>query len=72
MRRPELDYLLTTMLDSQPEVSDLVSTGVVSTDAASTGVASTGCLRQAFRNRLFGSVSGLIVGKSTDCVLPVT
>ncbi len=26
MRRPELDYLLTTMLDSQPEVSDLLFT----------------------------------------------
>src|SRR5262249_37828134 len=26
MRRPELDYLLTTMLDSQPDVSDLVFT----------------------------------------------
>ena len=26
MRRPELDYILTTMLDSQPEVSDLVFT----------------------------------------------
>src|SRR6266851_5026967 len=26
MRRPELDYLLTTMLNSQPEVSDLVFT----------------------------------------------
>src|ERR1043166_5647109 len=26
MRRPELDYLLTTMLDSQPEVSDLIFT----------------------------------------------
>ena len=26
MRRPELDYILTTMLDSQPEVSDLLFT----------------------------------------------
>src|SRR5712672_2670053 len=26
MRRPELDYLLTTMLNSQPEVSDLLFT----------------------------------------------
>ena len=26
MRRPELDYILTTMLDAQPEVSDLVFT----------------------------------------------
>src|SRR5258708_8167504 len=26
MRRPELDYLLTTMLKSQPEVSDLLFT----------------------------------------------
>src|SRR5258705_9573581 len=26
MRRPELDYLLTSMLDSQPEVSDLLFT----------------------------------------------
>src|SRR5580698_1221968 len=26
MRRPELDYLLGTMLDSQPEVSDLLFT----------------------------------------------
>ena len=26
MRRPELDYLLSTMLDSQPEVSDLLFT----------------------------------------------
>ncbi len=26
MRRPELDYLLTTMLDSQPDVSDLIFT----------------------------------------------
>src|SRR4051795_2360238 len=26
MRRPELDYLLTAMLDSQPEVSDLLFT----------------------------------------------
>src|SRR6266436_1597014 len=26
MRRPELDYILSTMLDSQPEVSDLLST----------------------------------------------
>ena len=24
MRRPELDYILTTMLNSQPEVSDLL------------------------------------------------
>ena len=26
MRRPELDHILTTMLDSQPEVSDLLFT----------------------------------------------
>src|SRR2546427_3115182 len=26
MRRPELDYILTSMLDSQPEVSDLLFT----------------------------------------------
>src|SRR4051812_49111641 len=26
MRRPELDYILSTMLDSQPEVSDLLFT----------------------------------------------
>lgn len=26
MRRPELDYVLTTMLESQPEVSDLLFT----------------------------------------------
>src|SRR5512137_586439 len=26
MRRPELEYMLTTMLDSQPEVSDLLFT----------------------------------------------
>jgi hypothetical protein len=26
MRRPELDYVLGTMLDSQPEVSDLIFT----------------------------------------------
>src|SRR5881409_643163 len=26
MRRPELDYILTAMLDSQPEVSDLLFT----------------------------------------------
>ena len=26
MRRPELDHILTTMLDSQPEVSDLLVT----------------------------------------------
>ena len=26
MRRPELDYVLATMLDSQPEVSDLLFT----------------------------------------------
>jgi twitching motility protein PilT len=26
MRRPELDQILTTMLDSQPEVSDLLFT----------------------------------------------
>jgi len=26
LRRPELDYILTTMLDSQPEVSDLLFT----------------------------------------------
>ena len=26
MRRPELDYILTGMLDSQPEVSDLLFT----------------------------------------------
>src|SRR5215831_2150759 len=26
MRRPELDYILTTMLESQPEVSDLLFT----------------------------------------------
>ena len=29
MRRPELDYLLTTMLDSQPEVYDLVFTTAI-------------------------------------------
>jgi len=26
MRRPELDYILSAMLDSQPEVSDLLFT----------------------------------------------
>ncbi len=38
MRRPELDYVLTTMLDSQPEVSDLLFTVGKPLQVEATGV----------------------------------